>query len=161
MDENKIIDNINDENSNLYLTKEAREYLFKTSNWAMGFAILSFIGLGLGVLSGISMMAMGGFMPQLTTGSTQALLPIITGIVYIIFVLIFAVPVWKHYKFAQKAKDSTRRQDSLALTEAMKNLHAYYKWYGVLMIIFFIFYFIAIFGMVGTIMSSSTDGFQF
>lgn len=159
MDENQIIDNIHDENSNLYLTKDAREYLYKTSNWAMGFSILGFIGVGLGLLGSISMMAMGAMMPGGAASGMEAIFPII-GILYLIFVLIFGVPVYKHFKFAQKAKDSARRQDSIALAEAMKNLHGYYKWYGVLMIVFIALYFIVIFAVMGTAASAAND-FQF
>ena len=159
MDENQIIDNIHDENSNLYLTKEARESLYKTSNWAMGFSILAFIGLGIGILGSISMMAMGSMMPGAAASGMEAIFPIM-GIVYLIFVLIFAVPVWKHFKFAQKAKDAARRQDSIALADALKNLHGYYKWYGVLMIVFFVLYFVMIFVVMGTAATLGND-FQF
>ncbi len=159
MDENQIIDNIHDENSNLYLTKDAREYLYKTSNWAMGFAILGFIGVGMGVLGSITMMAMGSMMPGGTANGMEAIFPIM-GIVYLLFVVIFAIPIWKHFKFAQKAKDSTRRQDSIALTDAMKNLHGYYKWYGILMIISIVLYFVMIFVIMGTAASAAND-FQF
>ena len=159
MDENQIIDNIHDENSNLYLTKDAREYLYKTSNWAMGFSILGFLGIGLGILGSISMMAMGSMMPGGADTGIDAIFPMM-GILYLIFILIFAVPVWKQFKFAQKAKDSARRQDSVALADAMKNLHGYYKWYGILMIAFFVLYFVMIFLVVGTA-ATLGDGFQF
>ncbi|MGK0365926.1 MAG: hypothetical protein ACI85O_002996, partial [Saprospiraceae bacterium] len=83
MDENQIIDNIHDENSNLYLTKEAREYLYKTSNWAMGFAILGFIGVGFGILGGISMLAVGSNVPGGGFPGMEGLLPLM-GIGYLI-----------------------------------------------------------------------------
>lgn len=159
MDENQIIDNIHDENSNLYLTKDAREYLYKTSNWAMGFSILAFIGLGFGLLGSIMMMGMGAMVPAGTAPGMEWIFPIM-GILYLVFIAIFAVPVWKHFKFAQKAKDSTRRQDSNALAEAMKNLHGYYKWYGILMIVFFVLYIVMIIVMASATMNAA-NGFQF
>ena len=159
MDENQIIDNIHDENSNLYLTKEAREYLYKTSNWAMGFSILGFIWLGLAALGSVSMMAMGSLIPGGADTGMEAIFPII-GILYLVFVAIFAIPVWKHFKFAQKAKDSARREDSAALALAMKNLHGYYKWYGILMILGFVLYIVFIAVMMANL-PNAANGFQF
>jgi len=159
MDDNQIIDNIHDENSDLYLTKEARQYLYKTSNWAMGFAILGFISLGFGLLGGFSMLAMSSTMPDTLTPGMGSFFPIL-GAIYLVFTLIFAVPVWKHFKFAQKAKDSARRQDSDSLTEAMKNLHAYYKWYGVLIIVSIVLYIVMMSVMIGQVANSAND-FQF
>ena len=160
MDENQIIDNIHDENSNLYLTKEARESLYKTGNWAMGFAILGFLGVGIGLLSSISVFAMGGLMAG-QSGAPAWLMPLL-GVFYIALTLIFAVPVWKQFKFAQQSKDAARRMDSNTLANAMKNLHAYYKWYGILAIIVVVTYIIALIGAFGFLANAgAADGFQF
>ena len=160
MDENQIIDNIHDENSNLYLTKEARESLYKTSNWALGFSILGFLGVGMGILSSISIFAMGGLIGA-EAGGPAWLMPII-GVLYIVITLVFAIPVWKQFKFAQQSKNATRHLDSRSLAEAMKNLHAYYKWYGILIIAVILLYIIILIATLGLFASSgAADGFQF
>jgi len=157
MDDFKIIDDLPTPDSGLRLEDEARDYLYKTGKWAMGFAVLGLIGVGLGMLSTIfTLLNVANMGLDNQFGGRM----ILFSLLYLVCIAIFAIPVWKHYKFAQKSKEAARKRDSQALTEALKNLHGYYVWYGVLIVATIVLYFILLVGVLGY-MGSQGDGFQF
>lgn len=162
MYEDQIIDTVHDENSNLYLSREGREMLHKTGNWALFFAVLGFIGLAFYVLFALVFMGMGAFfptdgMPTNSADQLQYLFPAM-GFFMLVVVVLYGVPVFKLYKFATQAKTAARSENSEILTSAIKNLHGHYKWIGIIFLVSVALYFVGVFVMMG-IMGSVYNGF--
>ena len=156
MYEDNIIDSVNEANSDLFLSKEGREYLYKTGNWALFFAVLGFIGLAFNVLIAVVFISMKSIMPaDIPNAAMLGNIYPAMGIFTLIITAIFAYPVVKLFQFSSTAKTAARGQDSAVLTRSLSNLHAYFKWFGIMIIVSIALYFIGVFIMVGTIAQSS------
>lgn len=136
MENNQIIDDIGNEDSKLFVTREGRELLFQAANWSLFFVVIGFIILAFYALMAFTLFGVGAAMPDGAAGATQmkTVMPIM-GCVLLAITTIFIIPFIKLLRFANKAKKAARQQDSDQLTIAIRHLKEHYKWFGLLFII--------------------------
>lgn len=135
MENNQIIDNIGDENSKLYITREGREMLYQAANWSLFFVVVGFIILAFNALLGLGFLGVGSMVQEGQTGAAtlQRVFPIL-GMFFLAITAVFIIPFVKLLQFASKAKKAARQQDSDQLTIALRHLKEHYKWFGLLFI---------------------------
>lgn len=112
----------------LRITQTIRRYWRETSQWALFFAILGFMYIGLIMLIFI------------TAGSKLGS----AGIPLVFMLLLLSAfvlpPVWFVFQFAQNIKKALRDEDNLAATVGFRNLRRLYQFIGVLTAIILGFY---------------------
>ncbi len=143
MYEDSIIDSASGSDSNLTLNQAGRDYLYKAGNWAMFLAVLGFIGLALNLLSTLYIFTMSSRM-TMGLGNQFGSFYLVAGFVSLIVLGFFAYPIFKLFNFAQNAKRAGRAQDNTALTTSLDNLHGYFKWIGIFIIMVIALYFLLI-----------------
>lgn len=135
MDNNQIIDNIGDEDSKLFVTREGRELLYQAANWSLFFVVIGFIILAFNALMGFAFLSAGAMMGEEATATSEmsTVLPLM-GAFFFVITAIFIIPFVKLLNFSNKAKKAARQQDSEQLTIAFRHLKEHYKWFGLLFI---------------------------
>jgi len=135
MDESQIIDNVHDENSKLFITRDGRELLYQAANWSLFFVVIGFIMLALNALMGLAFFWVGSTMPEGQVGADQVkeMFPIM-GTFFLALTALFIIPFVKLLNFSNKAKKAARQEDSDQLTIALKSLKEHYKWFGLLFV---------------------------
>ncbi|MCB0544682.1 MAG: hypothetical protein KDC61_10150 [Saprospiraceae bacterium] len=109
--------------SKLQITSSVRSDWDEIAKWAMFFAVLLFIVLGLVVLMSL-FVAFAGNM----------------GIVMAIIMLglygtLLFFPAWYYYKFSTQTRQALREENTPALDEGFWNLKRYYRFVGILYIV--------------------------
>lgn len=114
------------------MTEEALYFLESAGKWAKFLAILGFIGAGILVMTGLSIVAMGSMMQQFAN------LPFpvgLLGAVYLVIAGVYILPVLYLFRFANHATNGLRQDRAGALTEAMRYLRAHYRFLGVAVLV--------------------------
>jgi len=109
----------------LQFSDAVRRDLLESAKWALFFAVLLFIVLG--ILTIISLMAAvaGGVMG------------ILGGLFVLgIYTLFFFFPAWYYYKFSTLARQALGFEDNEALAEAFVYLKRFYRFIGIFIIVF-------------------------
>ena len=120
----------------LEVTETAKKYLNSTASWANFFAILSFIGIGFCLLAGIMMMAMGSFIERAREYSElPAGFSSLVGVLYFGMAIICYFPASYLLKFAQRTKKALASHDTPILEEAFLNMKSFWKFCGIVTII--------------------------
>src|SRR5450755_163160 len=136
----------------LHLDQSSINYLNEAARWSRFLAIIGFIycgllvlcGLFIGTIMSVMMPAMGGESALAAVGSGFA------GVIIIIAALLLFFPAYFLFNFSAKMRRALRNNDQPVLTESLKNLKSFFKFYGIMIIIvlsFYILIFIA--GMIG------------
>lgn len=113
----------------LRITEPVRQYWRQTGAWTMFFAILLFIVFGLVSLLGLFVAFAGGGMG------------LISGVFIIgIYSVFLFFPGYYFYLFSTQMKQALLYEDNRMLDMAFMNLKRYYRFVGILMIIFIAFY---------------------
>ena len=142
------------ENSNpLVITNEAYKSLLSSSKWAKFLAIIGFIGIGLtvvfGLLTSISMSTMIEKVP-----SDNPLFYINGGFIAVIYLVTgfaFLFPLIALYKYASKINRGLQVRDQLTIDSAFDNLRKFFKYYGILIIVFLSIYLILFLVLIFTL----------
>ncbi|GHV03072.1 hypothetical protein FACS1894159_12000 [Bacteroidia bacterium] len=148
------------DNTQLVITDQAKSYLFETAKWAKFLAIMGFIGLGLMVLFGLlffiaSSSAMAMMATSSLGGALGGMIFIIYGILMIVLAAIYIYPVYCLYRFSTRSQLAVISDDSLTMTESLGWLKKYYKFVGIMTIIVLSIYALAIlFFIIGGIASA-------
>lgn len=108
---------------NLRFSEPVRGDLLETSKWAMFFAILIFIALGLVLIGSFFIMA---------AGSAGAVVGIMMVLIY--GGLLF-FPAWYYYKFSALTRQALEHDNNDALDEGFANLKRFYRFIGILIIV--------------------------
>jgi len=123
-------------------------YLSEARKWAKFIAIISFIGIGILVISGI---VMGLVMDTLTSAAGQAPLPFsgsIFMILYLIVAVIYFFPVYYLFRFSEAMGNALASGSEDVLTSAFQYLKSHYKYIGILIIVSMAFMVLIIIGAV-------------
>ncbi len=125
--------------SQLTLDQEKRTYLNSAAKWSKFIAITGFVLFG---LIAIIYLFFGAIMGTASAASELGLgvAPILMVIPMLLFIGLF---IWFYlylYKFATKMRMALEHEDDMSLTESFKNLKSYFKFQGVLLIIFLALY---------------------
>ncbi len=143
----------------IFLTSYAIRKLDSLRKWAMFFAVLGFIFIGMGILSMIGFAFFGlseAFMPQHMPNQMPAQMPTalntINIIITLIAVVIYFIPVLYMYRFSVRTKKAILKNSSESFELAIQALNYHFQFVGILTIIFLVFYvfFIGIFIIFGT-----------
>lgn len=116
------------DDSGLSITPEIRQYWREIANWALFFAVLTFlyyitiVSFGLLEMSKVE----GG-------GAGVILADIFLVVLYTAFLF---MPAWYYYKFASQSKQAMNMDDTELLDAAFVNLHRFYRYTGILVIIY-------------------------
>lgn len=132
METTNILDNDSQE---LKLIGSSTAYIRETAGWAKFLAILGFIGLGFLVLTGISIMAFGSYIP---VGPEMAMFPggmFFLGFYYLLIAVMYFFPTFFMFRFASKAQAAIRMADSYQLTDSLQHLRSMFRFWGILTII--------------------------
>jgi len=127
------------------------DQLKRTRGWVLFFSVLMWIGAIFLVFGGIMMIGMGifagatgGFGKELSQefaamGGMAAI-----GVVYLVLAIFYFYPAIKLGKFAARIRDLASAPSERNLVAALNEQRAFWKYVGIMMIVFFVLYFVAI-----------------
>ena len=118
-----------------------KAHLSEAAKWARFLAIIGMIFLGLMVVAGLFVATTVSTINQFDSpgySSPFAMFGPSIAIVYIIFAVIGFFPLLFLLRFANKAKAALSGNDQDALTTAFQNLKAYFRFIGILVIIWLV-----------------------
>ena len=134
----------------LTITSAAKGFLTETAKWCKFLSILSFVGLGLLLLSSFFINTIYSSMPQATTMPFN--LGIAMTIVYFLIIAIYIFPIYYLYQFSIQLKKALISKDDETLANAFEMLKSHYKFVGVFTIIMLSIYILAgVVGLMGAI----------
>jgi hypothetical protein len=124
------------------IEQESLNYLNTTRKWAMFFAIIGFIFLGLLLVAGL---VAGTFLsvfksPEMGGGIPQVL---IFALVFIM-ALVYFFPILFLFRFSKHTANAVQSLSKEELNKAFRNLKSYFVYIGILLIIVLVIYFIGL-----------------
>ena len=128
----------------LAFSDNAIKYLQTGAGWAKFIAIVGFVFIGLIVLGGLVSGVFFSFMGNQMGMGAFPFPPFIFGFIYLIIALIYFFPTYYLYRFATKAQDAIRMLDSKNIEASILNLKSFFKFSGIMIIVVFAQYFVAI-----------------
>ena len=138
------MDAMEDFENPLKLNDQTKAYLLETAKWSKFFAILGFI---LCVLMIIFALFVGTIMGGLMAAANPAAANVYSGasgifisVFYIALALVYMIPQYYRFKFANEAKLAINSDDDDLLESALGNQKSYYKFMGIFTIIFIALY---------------------
>ena len=135
----------------LTVTRTAANYLVETSKWAFFLSIMGFIFSGLIVIAGIFA---GSILGAMTQGQLPGLpqgLGALLGVIYVLLGIVYFIPSWYLFKFAQRLKSALSKRDRQELDESFANQKSLYKFWGIFTIVIFGIYAIMfVFGVMAS-----------
>lgn len=137
------------------VTPGTLQALAGTKPWVRLCSILGFIGAGVMILAGLAMIATGaiagvssqqsaGFTTQQSTG--LAAFPVIMGIMYIVFSIIYLFPALKLWKYGSAIVRLMSTNSTADLENALDQQRGFWKFVGILMVIMIAFMILAVLG---------------
>ncbi len=134
----EINEELEENNQLLVFTEHIRSYMYDTARWAKFLAIVGFVISGLMVLMAMSMGAIieTGALNGTVYGSLGELGASTLTIVFVFYTLLIFVPSFLLFKYATNAIKGILYLDQEAITESAKKLKGFFRFYGILMIVF-------------------------
>ncbi|GAB1463554.1 hypothetical protein [Pedobacter sp.] len=137
----------------LIVTEDMRSYLYDMAGWAKFLGILGFVFSGLMAIMALGMGAM------FTTISQMPGMEMYSGLgggvftfVFFLYALLFLYPSLMLFSYAVKTKQGVLYADQLSLETGIRKLKSFFKFYGILAIVFIILYaLIFLFAIIGGI----------
>jgi len=131
---------INTEIRKIEIEQESLNYLNTTRKWAMFFAIIGFIFLGLLLVAGL---VAGTFLsvfksPEMGGGIPQVLVFALV----VIMALVYFFPILFLFRFSKHTANAVQTLSKEEMNKAFRNLKSYFVYIGVLLIIVLVIYFI-------------------
>lgn len=126
----------------LQFTDSVRNDLLETAKWAMFFAVLLFVALGILALALLLSLVSGG-------GAEVMISIFVLGI----YAIILYYPARYYYKFSTLTRQALAHDDNEALDQAFTYLKIYYRFVGILVIVVMSLYLLALI-FVFTMMSN-------
>jgi hypothetical protein len=137
-----------EQSSNLFelqIDQPSINYLSETARWGRFLSIIGFIGCGLMVITGLffgnlitSMMSGLG-----DSGMTSAWSVFFSSFIVITSLIMF-FPSLYLFNFSSKMRKAINNNDQPTLTESLKNLKSFFKFWGILLIVYLSFYALAL-----------------
>jgi hypothetical protein len=142
----------------LQLDQPSLNYLNESARWARFLSIIGFVFCGLMVIVGIFF---GGAMAAMMSGMGGEAAPV-TGFLsffvsfaYIAGALLIFFPSLYLFLFSSKMRKAFHNNDQPVLTESLKNLKSFFKFYGICTVIVMSIYALAIIaGIIGAMVGS-------
>ena len=138
----------------LQIDQPSQNYLSESARWARFLSIMGFIGCGLMVLGGLLFGSFFSYIMKNTEAETTAVAGGLISSLYagsaILGAVLIFFPSLYLFRFSSKMRIATNNNDQSALTDSVKNLKSFFKFYGIVTIIALSFYALAIVaGIIG------------
>lgn len=137
----------------LIVTENMRSYLYDMAGWAKFLGILGFVFSGLMAIMALGMGAMFTTISKIPGMEMYSTLGggVFT-FVFFLYALLFLYPSLMLFSYAVKTKQGVLYADQLSLETGIRKLKSFFKFYGILAIIFIVLYaLIFLFAIVGGI----------
>jgi len=131
--------------SKIELTTDSLYSLDTIWRWASFFSILGFIGIAFLILLGL---IMGVIFSSLDNGALGSSFKYIIMFIYIVLGAVYFYPVLLLFRFSTWTRKALKNKSSLDLSVALKNLKSHFQYVGIMTIVVFVIYFVAIIGFV-------------
>lgn len=121
-----------------------------TKPWVRFISVMMFIGAAFLVLTGVVMMSMGGVLAQAVPNNQVFAggLGFVVGAVYLVMALFHIYPGLRLWKYASRIGDVMRAPTSANLEAALQEQRKFWKFVGVVVLVFVILYALAIVGFI-------------
>jgi ABC-type dipeptide/oligopeptide/nickel transport system permease component len=138
----------------LQIDQPSINYLSETARWSRFLAIIGFIGCGLMVIVGLFF---GSEIARNMPGMGDSGMTAAVGVFFSFFViftsLIMFFPSLYLFNFSSKMRKALNNNDQPTLTDSLKNLKSFFKFWGILLIVYLSIYALAIiFAIIGAIL---------
>ncbi len=135
-------------NNSLIINNEVKDYVLQIAKWAKFLSIIGFVGLGLMLIGGLSVITIGNTVS--TFNRTPSPVPFaLLGLIYLVLSVFYFFPVYYLYKSSVGLKKGISSNSQDSFTDGFKNLKAHYKFIGITMIVVLSIYaLIFVFGML-------------
>jgi hypothetical protein len=138
---------------NMLFSEEAQYYLQIAAKWSKFLSILGFIGSALMVIGGAfagSFISKMSSMSAAMSGSTPMppAMGGFLGFIYVILGALYFMPALYLYQFSEKAKSGILFFKNDDITTAMSKLKSFFKFFGIVAIVFLSLYALIIIGVL-------------
>lgn len=143
-----------DDQNKLSLNDLAIAALRESAKWCLFLSIVGFIFIGLMVIIGAIMgVAMSAVPSNVAFNGAAGTNPIVAmkgyfGVAYILFALLYLVPVYYLYQYAKGTKNAIESGNSDVLANALVNLKSHHKFLGIMTIVMIVVYILAFLGLI-------------
>lgn len=131
--------NVEQEEKTLQITSEIEIYLDGAGKWSKFLAILGFVFMGFMVVMGI-IISIALWLIPLPGAGAFPFPPFIIGFIYLVMAAVYFLPILYLYRFSSGIKQALILKNQNQFTKAFFNLKAFYRFIGILMIIFLALY---------------------
>lgn len=126
--------------ASLTISKEAINSLTETAKWTKFLSILGFIFIGLIVVMAFFAGSMMSFLPTQQIDQMPNSLGFLFTVIYLLMALLYFFPTKYLWNFSQKIKSALANQNEEELDAALSNQKSFYKFFGILIIVFLSIY---------------------
>jgi hypothetical protein len=138
---NDTLENSVFEDFELQLNQSAKDFLKEAAKWAYFLSILGFVGMGILVLLALFMSTVFSSLGSMPNGiGVLGGMGWMISAFYIAMAAVYFFPIYYLNKFASHAKLALRDNDSESLTASFEYLKSHYKFFGILALVFLVFY---------------------
>jgi hypothetical protein len=140
-----------EQSSNLFelqLDQPSINYLSEAARWSRFLSILGFIYCGFMVIFGLFFGTLSRMMP--TTGDSGMAIGMTTmgsgffGVLFVVMSVVMFFPALYLWNFSSKIRKAFNNNDQPLLTESLKNLKSFFKFYGIILIVVLSIYALAL-----------------
>ncbi len=136
----------------LHLDQQSLNYLNEAARWARFLSIVGFISCGLMVIVGVFFAsALSAMMSGMSSESAFAIMGGgFLSFIYIFFALLIFFPSLYLFNFSFKMRKAFQNNDQQVLSDSLKSLKSFFKFYGIFTVIILCFYALALIaGIIG------------
>jgi len=143
-----------EEADTLWVSEDVRSYIYEASKWTK---FLSIVGFVFTAMIAISAFSAGAVLNSLAMLSPEN--PLVkmgsaaVTVLYLLFALLYFYPSFLLFRFSNAASQAVLYADQASLGAAMSKLKSFFKFWGILTIVFIIFYILGIIFAVTIAMS--------
>ena|ERR1700676_2429714 len=136
----------------LHLDQQSLNYLNEAARWARFLSVVGFISSGLMVIIGVFFASV---LSSMISGvSNESAFATMSGgffsFIYLFFALIIFFPSLYLFNFSSKMRRAFQNNDQHVLSDSLKSLKSFFKFYGIFTVIILSFYALAIIaGIIG------------
>ncbi len=129
----------------LQLDPSSLNYLNESARWARFLAIIGFISCGLMIIVGVFFgSVMSGLMTNAGSESAAMMSGGFFSIIYILISLLLFFPSLYLFNFSSKMRKAFQNNDQLILTDSLRNLKSFFKFYGIFTVVILSIYALAL-----------------
>lgn len=128
------------------------DHLARTKGWTRFFSVILWLGAVFLILGGIMMIGMGAVGGAMAEGAAEAFGGLVgalaIGIIYLLMAFFYIYPALKLGKYSSRITELLTSPSDSLLAAALNEQRAFWKYCGIMMIIFFALYAVAIVGLI-------------